>query len=251
MDDNNQANNAPDDVQDNTLETPQEDPLRGVKSEFNRKLDDIRAQQEATMRSLEASIQQIASNLVPRQPSAPTKPLKELIYDDTDAFAEQIATMAAQKAEQIAAQRATQTVNEHTTKATAFNQVVNRLASEYPELNTSREALQVVEEMTKSLPKSLQGTPEGAELAIMRAAGQLGLTPASKRKSVSKEDFSMPGSSSGNGASQSRARKQDPSEGIDQKTLMVAQLMGRDITDPKVLEGLREASKRKNWKALS
>ena len=74
-------------------------------------------------------------------------------------------------------------------------------------------------------------------------AAELGLVPAKARKATTSagDDFSLGGSTA------PRQQKKDPAKDIAPETLEFAKLMGIDVSDPKRLEGLKQASQRKTW----
>lgn len=117
-----------------------------------------------------------------------------------------------------------------------------RLSREYPEIQSDVKMQEEVKKEHLRLRKDLQDTAEGYELAIQRAVAKKGLAPRSKRDAELDPDIAASGSrgSSSTGTSSSRGKTK-----ISEKTLAIAQLLGRDISDPKVLEGLEKAQNRK------
>lgn len=127
-----------------------------------------------------------------------------------------------------------------------LNNTVVKLASEYPEIQSDAKMRQAVLDQHAKLPQGLRETAEGYELAVQRAVAQAGIVPKSKRSEMSQnaDDFSSPGQRSGRSAQAGAGRKAKVSE----KTLFWSQLLGRDITDEKVLRGLEEAANRDSYK---
>lgn len=126
-----------------------------------------------------------------------------------------------------------------------LNNTVVRLAADYPEIQSDAKIRQAVLDQHAKLPSGMKETAEGYELAVQRAVAQAGLTPKSKRQANSQDadSFSSPGQKSGRSAEGGSKRKAKVSE----KTLMVAKLLGRDINDKKVIEGLEEAASRDSY----
>jgi hypothetical protein len=84
--------------------------------------------------------------------------------------------------------------------------------------------------------------------AVLAAAADQGVLPVNKRAKKTEsesEDFTV--SSSSGSESRRREREKRGEEQIDEKTLAFAELMGRPIDDPKYVERLKTAAKRRNW----
>lgn len=124
-----------------------------------------------------------------------------------------------------------------------LDNTVVRLASQYPEIQADASVQKAVVSEHNKLNKSLQDTAEGYELAVQRAVSKLGLVPKSKRQQAeSGDDYMASGKKSGGSATVKKGKTK-----VDEKTLAFASLLGRDINDPKVLEGLEKASERQKW----
>lgn len=141
-------------------------------------------------------------------------------------------------------------LSQNTTKQTAemirkereLDSTVVRLAQQFPEIQSDAAIQKAVVQAHNNLPKSMQDTAEGYELAVSRVVAQKGLMPRSKRTESSSDDYSAP---AGKGARSASTKK--GSTKVHEKTLMLAQLLGRDIEDPKVIAGLEAASERDSW----
>lgn len=126
-----------------------------------------------------------------------------------------------------------------------LNNTVVRLASDYPEIQSDAKVRQAVLDEHAKLPSGLKETAEGYELAVQRAVSKAGLAPKARRQaSADADSFSSPGSKSGRSGEAGSGKKKAK---VSEKTLMVAQLLGRDINDKKVLEGLEEAANRDSY----
>jgi hypothetical protein len=220
-------------------EDQQVDPNRNMKAEFDRKIQNV-------MDTTNQRLQEIAQMLKPAQQAEPDldyADLKSKIYDDPGYVIKQIEERADRRAEAAA----NRIVNNAVQKSTASQQAVNEVAMIYPEFTQpGSTAAQRAVEIGASQDPSLRGTAAGVKLAMMQAAAEQGLTPASARRQqprTNTDDFSV-GERGGSGQRQQR-RQQDPTKDIDPKTLEFAALLGVDINDPKRLEGLQRASQRK------
>lgn len=117
------------------------------------------------------------------------------------------------------------------------------LAQDYPEIKSDPKLRQAVLEAQKSLPEHMRDTATGYESAVLRATSKAGLVPKSKRQASSSDDFSMgPGGSSQAESNRPKAKKQ-----VTQNMLAIAQLMGRDISDPEVIKRLESAANRDTY----
>jgi hypothetical protein len=209
------------------------DQVRNLKAEFSRKTDNLASQIAAQNAQLQAILESVQASMKPAQQAQPTRKLSELLFEDADAAATEIENRAAKIAERV--------IEQKVQLSQKSQQVVSDVLNVYPEFGApNSEASALAIQKVSSLPKHLQGTPEGTKMAMMEAAAELGLIPAKARKqSASNDDFVV------GGQTKATSRRQaDPTKDIPAETLAFAQALGRDINDPKVLEGLRQASKR-------
>lgn len=231
----------PEDQNENQQEAEgqqQVDPIKNVKAEFDRKLDNVIKQQNE---QLQAILAQVTETMRPQQQQQvqPQKSMKELIYEDADAAAALITQQAVAAASRVVDQRV-----EQSQRAT---QTVNEVIAVYPEFGQANsEAAALAIKKMSQLPKDQQGNALATKTVMYEAAAELGLVPAKARKQSNDDDsFSVSGGSS-RGSGQ-RSRNSDKSKDVSPDTLEFAQLMGIDISDPKRLEGLKKASQRTKW----
>lgn len=212
-----------------------EDPVKNLKSEVSRKFDNLNSQFAA----LNQSLQQLAAERAPRQPTQ-EKPLRELMYDDPDAAAELITQRAVQRADEI--------ITSKNERQQAMQGRINELTNQYPEFAQGNgEATLTAQRIHSTLPKNLQNTAEGAELAIQRAAMELGLVPVSRRrKPVGADDGYIPPSS---GSPRGRAPSKDREMTDEEFTFayLLNESIGRNFNDEKVQKNLKKYSQRKTW----
>lgn len=220
---------------DNTTNTtaPAATDMSAIKSELDTKLaavnDQLKSLNDNFARQLNEMSSAILSTRQPqREQSAPEK---------LDPYADDYADKLAAKIS-IAATRAASEASEAANNAALSRQTaINALAMEYPEMaqNNSEFAKKVVQ-IHQTLDKNTQGTAFGYRYAAREAAAELGILPISKRQK--QDEFVMGGSKSTGKAAKSEV------EGIDDKTLETAQLMGLDISNKKVLERLKQGQEK-------
>ena len=209
------------------------DPFKNLKAEVNRKLENQSAMLAEQNRQLQSILATVQERMQPATPQATSKPLKELVFEDADQFAAEIEKRASQIASKVVEQKVQ-------LSQTAVSEVLNI----YPEFGQpGSEAAQLALQKSAKLPPHLQGTPEGLKYVMHETAAELGLVPAKARKATTSagDDFSLGGSTA------PRQQKKDPAKDIAPETLEFAKLMGIDVSDPKRLEGLKQASQRKTW----
>lgn len=202
--------------------------LKNTKSESARKMDNIQAQ-----------LAELAAALRPKPQETPVD--KNLIYDDPDKYAQIIEERAVAKAEQRVLGKVQQ--------QNSYQMKVAAMQADFPEFkDESSEAYRLANQEYQQLPAHLQGTTEGLEIAMQRAALKTGLVPASKRRRASTEDYIPPTTNTGR-------RAPPPKDDTDPKAVEFAKIMavatGRNPNDPKMLERVKEAAKRKSWKTFS
>lgn len=235
MSDVNDTNDQP--VVEESVETPEaptapstDDRFRNLQAEMNRKLENQNAQLLAILESVQKSSQ------VVQAPVAPQKAMKDLMFDDPEAYTQHIIAQAASIADQK--------INEKVRVSSASQSVVNEISGKYAEFsNPNSEAAQEALAEYAKLPQYLQNTPEGTRLALMNVVANRGLSPTAKRQASKTDDFAL-----GGGAPPAARRSQaSPKSEIDPQTLAFAELIGIDVNDPKRLEGLKKSAGRKNW----
>jgi uncharacterized phage infection (PIP) family protein YhgE len=212
-----------------------EDPVKNLKSEFSRKFDGV----NNTLAQLNQALQQLTVQKQQANAPAPQASLKEKLYEDPDEAAEIIVQRATQRADEI--------ISSKMQKQQEMQQRILEITAEYPEFGQNgSEASRVATNIHASLPASMRNTPEGAELAIQRAALQLGLMPASKRrKPAGSDDGYIPPSTSSN-----RTRSEKKENEIKDEQLMFAQMLNESIgrtLDEKSMKNLKKYAGRKQW----
>lgn len=208
--------------------------LKNIKSEFSRKMENMSTVLEQQNKQIEALLGQMQSKNATVTESVDEN-IGDLIYQDPNAAINKIVD------------KVTKQVDSRNQTLVAAQNTVSRLQGEYPELADQRtNAYKVAEKYYDQLPSNLKGTAEGAEIALMRAVREEGLIPKSKRERVNGEDdFSLDGTGA------RKANNGKPARGkateIDPATLGFAQLMGKNIKDPKYVERLKKEASRDNW----
>ena len=120
-------------------------------------------------------------------------------------------------------------------------QAITRLNAEYPELSQSGSALsKKVLEAHSKLPKNLQDTASGYQLAVREAAAALALMPKAARASH-EENFSL---DAGKGGESSKSNKGATGDELDASTEAFASLVGLDVNNKEVRQRLIDNAKR-------
>lgn len=198
--------------------------IQGVKSELDAKLAEVQEQLKAMNAQFAESLQTLASAVKP-----PAPPKNTRITDDDVFNPESLQEKVNQQIETA--------TSEALRKERELNATIYNLTQEYPELQVdSKVKAQLIEQHNK-LPKRLQGTPEGYEMAALKVAQANALLPKSKRQTLD-EDIGSSGIRGGESAPQRSSKK---SKKISDETLEFAALIGRPTDDPeyqKRLEGI-------------
>lgn len=203
---------------------PADERLKNLQAEFSRKLDNTNAQLAQLMAKLQAP--------APTQ-QQPDK--KVSVFDDEEGYAERIKReTAAEIKRELQAQQEAQARVQST---------VQTILRDFPEANDESHPLtQRAREIYASLGDAEKANPAAMRTAVLEAAAEQGLKPKSKRSDSDNDGFSLGGSG---GTSKPRPKSGDQ---IDQATLEFAERLGMPINDPKYIERLKDASKRKDWK---
>ncbi len=210
----------------------QQDPVKNIKAEMDRKLSNLTKQLEEQARLM----QQMAVQRQPEVPQASSKSTK--IDPFADDFDQQIERMVESR------------LNNKINAQSRETQVINEMRNDYPELDRADSELsQKVLEIYKQYGENERG-PLAIKAAIRDAAADLGLVPARKRarKEDSGEETLSSGSGSEGGGNSRRNSKKDE---IDPKTEAFAALLdkatGRERTPEQRREALKKYAGRKTW----
>jgi hypothetical protein len=207
------------------------DEIKNLKAEFSRKLDNTNSQLQAVLEALKKPAAPAPAAPAQKAPSA-----EDFWYDEP---AKAKALLESEIATKVKAEITTESKREREYQQ-RFQTVVNGLYNDYPELNDeSHEMTKRAREIYSTFSDAEKAEPLALDVASRRAASEFGIRPKSKR-GENDDNFTLSGSASGT----KPAKKK---EEISEATLMAAQLMGRDINDPKVKERLKAAASRKKW----
>lgn len=201
--------------------------LGNIKAEFNRKLSNL----EASNAQLQ---QQLASMLQATKPAATTTTakLEDVWFDKPEQAAARI------KAEAKDEMRAE--IQAQNQAAAKTNATIGALMQDFPELNdANNELTRKAVEIYGSFSAEDKSSPVAYRAAVREAAMELGIKPASKRKTeTDDETFSLGGNSA-------PAPKAAIGKGkVDAATLEFARIMGLDTSNPKVKENLTKRAGR-------
>ena len=219
-----------------STETP--DPMQNIKAEFSRKTSNLEAKLAETNSQLAAMIAQVQASLTQSkpEPSKPAKSARDLLYDSPDEFVEQVTQQATAKA-QAEVRRSQEMQN-------AVQSAIMEMSSKYPEFGQAgSEAAQKAVEYGSKLPAHLRGTAEGAEIAMARAAAELGLIPSSKRTTKNSNDDAAVGGGSRSTASSTKGKGK-----VDESVIIMGKLLGVDYeADKNRAKNLEKSSTRQKW----
>jgi len=225
------------DAGDNSDPKTQEDPLKNLKAEMDRKIGNFESkvdQMAQTNQQLLAQIQALA-----------TPPAKQADSDDFDDLFIDNPKEAARRIKEETAAEIRAEIEQHQKTQQKQTRVLTQLTQKFPELgDPASELTQKAVEIYNAMDADEQTDPRSYKLAVGDAALELGIQPLNKRKKKPQDDdddsFSV--ASSGNPeAGKTRTKTLDP------KTVEVARLMGLDIENEKVLDNLKKRAKRTKW----
>lgn len=218
-------------------ETTSDDQVKNIKAEFERKTSNLEQHAQQTMTQMEriqAQLESLAAAVAPPAPNS--EPDWQSLQYEPEKMAQVIESKLEAK---IQAQHAQQSQLQ-----AEQNKVMSEMYTKFPDLvNPSSDLYQKAAEKIGALGNS---TPLGIKAAILEAAFEL-KTPvgSSHTPKASADDFSL-----GGGGSTGEVKKREGKQrtNISPETLVWSQLLGRNVEDPKVKEGLERAAERKNWR---
>lgn len=225
-------------VESSQMETQDGQQTQGVDKigELESKFSSIAEQLEAFNQQQQQFQESVVNSL--SQSRAQAQPAQEEDYDiyDGKKFAERVKQETLQTTQQL--------IQQQMQKQTQLNNKILELNTDYPEISQAGSELQKAFINThNSLPKHLQETPEGYELAAMKAVNKLGVAPKSRRQAAQSEDFSVSSSSSAKPKAASNKKGKAPSD----ITKAWSQLFGRDVESPDYNKRIESALNRKSW----
>lgn len=221
-------------IENETPETTQEGQSKQQSPDYSGQFQNISEQLKQMNEQFLQSQQQMITQL---QPTPQTQESDEIDPYDPDSLKRYVS-----KVEQQALQKAQQTVQETLQRDNALKGTLARLGSEYPEINQDAETQKLVVSEHGRLPKNLQDTAEGYELAVARVASSKGLIPKSKRPAPKEDEFVASGSS-GSGRRSQRQRNQEVSDAAK----AWSQLLGRDTESDDYKKRMNEIVKNKRF----
>lgn len=201
---------------------PPQDEIKNLKAEMNRKLDNTTAQLQALLDQM-------------KKPTAPTETKKApSVFEDEEAFAASIEQRAAERIRKE--QEATQAAQAR------YQNTVQGILREYPEAaDEASDLMKRAKEIYGALGDDERNSPLAMKAAVAEAASEIGLKPKSKRPQNDDDSFALSGSTQS-----TRRSSREPD--LDPATVAFAKALGQPVDDPKYLERLKAAAKRKNWK---
>jgi len=206
-----------------------EDPMKNLKSEFDRKLKNLEANASEKMDALTKANTELLQRLAP-QPKPAEPEDDDLWLTDPGTAKENLRKqiLAEVRQEAATAQQATQV------QQTTYNE----MAKSFPELYEPNSPLvRKANEYFSKVAAEQKTDPNVIEASILKAAMEIGLKPVSKRTKSDTDDF-VAGSS----------KKTAKAGGEMPDTMMqFAKLLGQPVDDPKYIERLRKHASRKNW----
>jgi hypothetical protein len=213
------------------------DPINNVKQEFTRKLGNVESQVAELTKANQQLLAQLQNFTASKQaPVVVEENLEDLWYKDPNAAAAKIEARTEKRIEAKIAQ--TQRAQQKQ------NQTLNKLVSEYPELNDESNPLyKKAVEIYTAMDDDDKVSPTAYRLAVKEAAQELNVKPVNKRSEEELDAYSVSSSSTYSNRPQTRGKREDE---VDPRTLAFAKALGRPVDDPKYLESLKKSA-RKQW----
>lgn len=211
-------------------------------NQMQKKFDDFSSSFTKKLDALFAKLDSVPARQVVQTP-ANEPDLESLMITDPKAAA---ALIKEQAKKEILGE-----VGKQTRAQQEFNNSFSSLSQDYPEILSASSQLYVrAKELLGQYSKG-ENDAEALERAVFKAANELGVVPMKARKSSSTSDddsFSGSGSGTEGNRGNRRDRKQKDDE-LSPETLAFAQMLGKNVSDPKYLEKLKEISKKRtgNW----
>lgn len=188
------------------------DEIKNIKAEMNRKLSNL----EQSNAQLLAQLQALS------QPKpAPQTQKKVSVFEDEDAYAQDIISKADRLLEEKLSRRDKEVAKQQA--------VISGLVSEFPELaDTSHSLSRRAVEIYNGFSEEEKVSPIAYKAAVKEAALELDVKPKHKRKASEDEAFALSGS--GSSAPKGKRAGAEGDGELDPRTVMFAEMVGMDLT---------------------
>jgi hypothetical protein len=161
--------------------------------------------------------------------------IEELSYRDPKGYARAVSLRAEARAAAM--------IDQKLGAQQQVNSTMSALINDYPELgDQSSELSKRAVSIYQSLPAHIKADPIAYKAAVRDAAAELGLQVKTKRSSNQSSDNFSTSSSQGSKPSQRNA-----SPKVDPGVVAIAERLGLNTSDPKVIERLAQRSQRNDW----
>lgn len=226
----------------NAVDVPEEqpettaapDPVKNIKAEFARK----QANTEAALANTQAQLNELMNMLQSQNAAKNQKSIKDQLYDAPEQFAADVEARAVQKATEI--------VSKQVQASQALQQTVAEVTSKYKEFSDAQsEASQLAISKLAKMPAHMKNSAEGARLAMLEAAADLALTPASKRGSKDTSGDYVSGGSSSKGGSSGKTKSREETLQNQFAELLSSGVSGLDQKE--FSKNFEKAQKRTKW----
>jgi len=182
-----EVENTPPQDQVPSPESTEGEPVQNLKAEMNRKIDRLSETLNSQWQEMTEMLAKLQpQRTAPQQQQPVHQPLSELVYEG-DKFDSAI--------NQRINEAVNQTIIKQQQKATDLQAALQEVANTYPEFAVQQsEAYNLAMKKYVSLPNHLKDTAEGAQIALYKAASELGLVPVHKRPRTQDQDnFTLTG----------------------------------------------------------
>lgn len=226
------------------IKTGEADPLKNVKSEFDRKIGNVDQkldQTNKTLAGLVTQLQAIAKTATPtKAPSEGNSIQKEIENSWYDNPSKAVHLIKEETKNELRKEIVDANVIQQKTTNT-----LNTLIRDFPELaDQENEFTKRAVQLYSELPEDEKTSPAAYKAAVREAALEMGIKPRSKRSDEELDDFSLRGGGNFSGRSENNARKRNT---LNPSVADFARLVGINPEDPKTKERLMSNHGRKRW----
>jgi hypothetical protein len=220
----------------NETQTQETDRFHNFQKEIDRKMQ---KQAEAISQQIQALVESQNSLVNQIKPQEETQNLDDLYYSDPKGYAEAIK----EQTKKEVMKEFTKTTEAQSQRQAAIQSTISEVTAAYPELTKADHPMtQKVYEILG--PNAQNSDPKDIKLAVLQAADDLSLLPASKRKKKTMNDDEFTGLTS-KGQKSPASKKGD--DELEEGTRQWAKALGLNLKDPGVMARLKARSKRSNW----
>jgi len=221
-----------------------------IQAEFYRKTEKLAEENAKLNQRLNEALNLMAQQSQRPQPTVaqPANQLTDFTDDQMEELSYKNPKLYAKAVEARAESRASKLIDQRLNQQQATAMTMGQLVGDYPELgDQASELSKRAVEIYNQLPNHIKQDPIAYRTAVRDAAAELGVMTKSRRVKNDDDGSFTVGGKSGNPGQGRQGSSSKKADDLSNATLEVAERLGLNIRDEKVVTRLKQRAQRKNW----